>query len=459
MIVLLDVEWVTYPTTMRELTQLSAMRLDEAWNVVSEFHVLVCPGEPAACDWSHIAYSGYTPAQFMAGADEPTTLKQFFAWLAPEDRIGVWHFQAGKTLVKRYRTLLNAQAPQRWFEIHKQIMPYLPKCAKDIGNLYALAEFCGIELPMPAHCARNDVSVLQALLASLHVPSTELLAPKKTLRIASAAKTEAELRKERNQTFLAAENYNYYFASASGVFHRRTCPVLLRAKELSGCIRYDQAMEMHRPCKLCKPVADPEAEQKLTRRSAAKPAAFPRADETEEAKKWRKEVITVLLLGDKRITIARKNLVGCCHNIIHPGRLTQKLMEEHECLQKNCRFFEKYPEATYWRAQEQKQIARLVSRARRKHKKEQAERERTQLAEFQACADQGEEPLKIIRVQHESANVYKIYYVSQYAFRDGNRFPTFVAAVRQAHPQYRLIFRHIQAEDGHFVTIQEYLNR
>ena len=61
------------------------------------------------------------------------------------------------------------------------------------------------------------------------------------------------------------------------------------------------------------------------------------------------ECVTTRLLGGRTVEVSFRALVGCCHNRIHPGKLTRKLMEAHDCLGKECRFFEKYEDADYWR--------------------------------------------------------------------------------------------------------------
>ena len=52
--------------------------------------------------------------------------------------------------------------------------------------------------------------------------------------------------------------------------------------------------------------------------------------------------------------------------------------------------------------------------------------------------------------------VFKIFYVSENPFRDGNCFPNFLSLIQEKHPRYRILMRHIQDLQGHFVTIEEY---
>lgn len=78
---------------------------------------------------------------------------------------------------------------------------------------------------------------------------------------------------------------------------------------------------------------------------------------------------------------------------------------------------------------------------------------------FQAFAEAAGYSMTVIRVEKEGRNRYRVFYVSDYPFADGNRFPLFLEAVRSAYPACRLDLRHIRDVDGHFVTNGEYQRR
>ncbi len=44
----------------------------------------------------------------------------------------------------------------------------------------------------------------------------------------------------------------------------------------------------------------------------------------------------------------KSNTIGFCHNYIHSGALSEAMVRQHECIQKNCKFFEKNLENRYW---------------------------------------------------------------------------------------------------------------
>ena len=69
------------------------------------------------------------------------------------------------------------------------------------------------------------------------------------------------------------------------------------------------------------------------------------------------ECVTTRLLGGRTAEVSFRALVDA-HNRIHPGKLTRKLMGAHDCLGKECRFFEKYEDADYWREKNRKAAAK-----------------------------------------------------------------------------------------------------
>ncbi len=48
----------------------------------------------------------------------------------------------------------------------------------------------------------------------------------------------------------------------------------------------------------------------------------------------------------------KDNAIAFCHNIIHSGALSETMVRQHECIQKNCKYFEKNLENKYWARKE-----------------------------------------------------------------------------------------------------------
>ena len=128
------------------------------------------------------------------------------------------------------------------------------------------------------------------------------------------------------------------------------------------------------------------------------------------------ECVTTRLLGGRTVEVSFRALVGCCHNRIHPGKLTRKLMEAHDCLGKECRFFEKYEDADYWREKNRKAAAKKKHRQKQTLEKAQQRREADALTLkdlFQTYADGAGYVLRIVRVQEKKKGLLKVFYVSE----------------------------------------------
>ena len=170
-------------------------------------------------------------------------------------------------------------------------------------------------------------------------------------------------------------------------------------------------------------------------------------------------VVNARLLGAQHIKISYKRIVGRCHSTLHPGKLTRRIMEEHGCLGKQCSHFEKYEEAGYWRELERKQKLKKVARTQKAARKQQAAKGAEYFEElkvlFQSYADEAGYSMQITRVQGVRATIY-VYYVSDYPFADGNRFPAFLKSVRFFFPHHQIVLRHVMNQEGHFLTREEY---
>lgn len=444
MLVLVDVEWVASPQNERRLTQISAMRIDEFCISTKEFHALVCPDAPDKVDWNAVAYNGHEPDEFLNAKEEKETVKEFFDWLEPEDTLCCWAAGTIGTMRQLYQRWVGASWRCKCVALQEQLAPYLPELAGKARGLYAVAQACGVERLTPEHDSRNDVETLKGLLQSLCQKQLKWMPEKR--KAFEIGNYDHVLRREQNARWMQQEQYAYLFVPGSRVFHRNHCTALLNARNIQGCVYYAKAARDHRPCKLCQPVADPEMEWKIAHQNTP----------PEEIR--RNEVIRTRLLGGAWIEIARKKLVGCCHNCLHPGKLTKKILEQHDCINKKCYYFERYPEAGYWCEVEQKQKAKEQARASKQQKKDRETYLKELQAQFQVCAEQTKSPMKIIRVREEKNKIYKVYYVSIYGYRDGNRFPDFLQMAKEICPGFRLFLRHIQDVDGRFVTIEEYLH-
>ena len=183
---------------------------------------------------------------------------------------------------------------------------------------------------MPEHCSKNDVCAILTLLLD---PGIDL-----TLPTPLVAKIDPN-RRVKNRETITRTDYNYLFAEGSSVFHKRSCLCMLNAKLVLGSVYYETASKNRVACRLCKP--SPE----MIRTHAV---AADGPDNEASVYTVRDEIVSAKLITGEMITLKRSKIVGCCHYINHPGKLTKDLMIKHDCINKACWYFEKYTDASYW---------------------------------------------------------------------------------------------------------------
>ena len=235
------------------------------------------------------------------------------------------------------------------------------------------------------------------------------------------------------------QEYPYAYIQGSKVFHRSNCCLLARSIRIIGCEEYKEAARKRLPCRVCKP----------------EPALKP--DPARE-----NELVNVRLTGLGRATVNSKNIVGICHRKLHPGKLTRKLMEKHNCIEKNCPSFEMCPDSSYWIG---KRTKKADSRINREHKKANKTLEKNREAELddlrntlQSLADDSGYGIKIIRLDRSDPENLKVFFVSD-CDDDEFRYPNVFSAAHFYCPDTSVEMRHIRNTDGDFVTINEYENR
>ena len=313
MFVLLDMEWIEGRDGHRSLTQLYAARVDEEWNTIRAFDALVCPRDPRTAPWEHLAFNGYAPAEFCASDSEKSCVQRFFRWLQPDDVICCWHVETKNTLKALYRRYLFGTFSTKVRCMNQKVYDAIKAREIPARSLYKIAEACGLATPAPEHQSSNDVAVMQMLFQALGLAQSK--APKR------APAKEPIPRQERNAKIIAASSYNYLYAPNSEVFHCRNCKQLLRVKELLGSAYYQTAAQNRRPCKLCHPDLQPIIDRP--------------SKEHAEADTGKSELVKARLLGNQCVILPQTRIVGCCHNLLHPGKLTKRLMTQHDCLGKN----------------------------------------------------------------------------------------------------------------------------
>ena len=458
--VLLDIEWIE--KSEKHLTQLSAVRIDENWNPVSSLEILVKPDTACLREPQHVAFGGISMELFMAAFPEEDCIRDFKEWLEPGDDIWVWAKSNKKYLQELWqRYLPEADMPPVQVTASK---------ARDLASHdhhpgqspYAILTSYGEVPPYPEHRASNDTEVMRRVFLCLGIAPGFFATPISRATTTSKAPMPKSCQRQLNLEMIERTGYNFVYLKNSQVFHRRTCKACLSAKsesDILGSVYYETAAKDRRPCRLCNPEmlpADMELAEKALEKKARKEA---------EAKRLAtaKEIVKVKMLTGETIPIKRNNIFGWCHHNMHRGALNKALFEQHDCLGKNCPFLERNCQCSFWAnlAAQQAEKAARKEKAREEKRQQAAEEEHLiQLSEsWQSYLDDMESDMYIVRVAKDAPSVYRIFYVSDNRFADGNRYPAFLETLKFLHPHYRINLRHIRDVDGHFVTYDEYMSR
>lgn len=445
MIVLLDLEWIEKDGN--HLTQFSALRSDDGWKERERLDILVRV-PPACCDDpAHVAFGGYTAELFQNGVSEEDAILRFSEWLLDEDSVWVWAESNARVLNELWeKHIIHRPVPKLQVTARKT-RAIAARKGYTASSPHRLLAQMYMEPPYPEHRAANDAEAMRRLFAALGV-SVENFQKKEPVACASVSR-EMLSRRERNTDIVSRVEYNYIYAEGGSVFHRRECRHCLGAKTIHGSVYYETAAEGRRPCKICKPIPN----LGLTQARIQIPPKKPR---TETA-------VATKLLGGRTELLRPTTVVGWCKYDQHPGALTARILKEHRCLEKQCWHFRKNEDALYWklceeeaRKKEQKKLERQAQKAK---ENQEAESLRILRETWQSHLDDMESDMYIVRIARETPSLFRIFYVSDNRFADGNRYPDFLETLKFFHPYYHIKLRHIRDVDGHFVTTQEYFSR
>lgn len=435
MFVLIDLEWIVGQQQEKELTQISAVRVDKSWEIQDEFHATVCPSQPNRVIWTHMAYHGHSRDSFLQSPTEAACLADFASWLRGDDILCSWAHSVQGALRKLWKRRFGKTPDQEIISSNGWVYRQLLKHHQLVEGLYTVAQLYDIPLLFPEHCSRNDVYMMLEVFRALAISQEQL------------CKEQRPTKAEHNALVLQKTNYNYVYTPTSQIFHKPSCKAMLQANEIIGCELYKTACKKRRPCKICCPV------------DLLPPPARPAPKQTtppETLQKFR-------LFDNSIIETYPRKIVGCCHHRIHPGKMTKRLLKQHDCLGKQCKYLERYNTSTYWTELDKKRNKRKSNRL---EKQQQRAMELTQKEEMQEIADELQDyadlcdyDIDIIDVRQEGMYLFKVFYISDNTYPDGQLYSGLIELASHCHPQWRLLLRHIKDENGRFVTIDEFYAR
>ena len=318
MFVLMDIEWIENSYSYISPTQIAAYRVDEKWQGHERFYSRIVPRDSSFHQWSHMAYTGGKPSDFLYANGLHRVLTNLQSWLQDDDVICFWTEDSKNILKSIFNLILKIKVPHRIVVLNEYLFPFLKERKMAIGNAYRLCNEYGDQASGPKHHSENDVVAMQMALACIQFPYSLLnTGPQKhhspacisspEVRIsnpdperpyqleietnifhktgctsipADAALTghpnlkyffrkkltacphcmKNDIRKairERNQDIIDRTAFQFVYAENSDVFHRRGCPaVLSTTSTIKGSVYFDAtASTGRRPCKICTPTA------------------------------------------------------------------------------------------------------------------------------------------------------------------------------------------------------------
>ena len=318
---------------------------------------------------------------------------------------------------------------------------------------YELIRKLGETPPSPEHRAANDVDAMRLTFKLLKITATVIKQKEPSVPPPPEKKIDWVA---RNSDIVSRSSYNYIFIEGKDVFHRRTCRLFLTTRGvIQGAEYYNTACRGRRPCKICNPKPIPiepfSTREKILRASQAKKKNTPAISPPEPS------YPPVKMLDGSLQEINPKSIAGWCRFYKHPGAVTVAIINEHECLKKECPLLTKNDQCAYWKQREKKKEAK----AETKLKKELNELSlQGRIAELQEYVDSIGYNMLIVRIaDEEKPRTLRVYYVSPNTFPDGDRYPEFLSFLRTRYPCRGIRLQHIKDIKGHFVKINEYMTR
>lgn len=308
MYIIADVEWVENELHKNSPTQLSAVRVDENWEIVEDFSSFIRPMNPSFYDWGHVAYAGGKPSDFIHAPHCFDVFKSFNEW-AGDDTICWWYKPSADMHTFVNKVVLKAKAPKKPIILSEYIPRFFEGEGVCRGGAYKIARARNISVPVTEHDSWNDVMAILYLFRGVEFPQECLSMPpiKPEPKVKKPAVVEldylydinAELLHKRGCALIPEEaevlgygtlstplkkkykpcscmteelrqakrarvideinrtQYTFMYAEKSKVFHRYDCGLLHNAEHVLGAVKYETIEKRGlRPCRVCNPSPD-----------------------------------------------------------------------------------------------------------------------------------------------------------------------------------------------------------
>lgn len=172
------------------------------------------------------------------------------------------------------------------------------------------------------------------------------------------------------------------------------------------------------------------------------------------------EYIEIKAVTGFRILVPKNHVIGYCHFPGHKGGITKKVLKDHECLKKNCTFFEKYTDLPYWKEHEKREKARQKRKNYVRLKKaERAEIQRQNDMFTQQTYETAQNILEEMEYNLKILNIKKVpnsrkcivIYISKHPYNDWYQYLDFARAFGDIIGYY-VELKHAKDVDGTYAS-------
>ena len=328
MFVIADIEWATNRTYRITPTQLSAVKVDENWNIVDSFSHFIRPQDNSFYNCTDVAYAGGKVTDFLYAKSAYEVLNEFSHWCTADDTLLWWHKNSKNTFEKFNGIILHKYTFPKTVIANDYVYSFISSdFFKNGYSIYKIAQSLGIETDnMLEHYSKDDAIVFLEILKAVNKPQKEYLKSiekikrkevsrkkelsspyildknngtlhsntcdhikdignditgysdlrnvlKKNYRICPCIADEYKKTINQRASHIAnTSQYNYIFLPHSTVFHKYSCKAFHNSIDIHGTTSYFGAIKTGRtPCKICNPTPyDKLKFTPATKKSAAK---------------------------------------------------------------------------------------------------------------------------------------------------------------------------------------------
>ncbi len=171
-----------------------------------------------------------------------------------------------------------------------------------------------------------------------------------------------------------------------------------------------------------------------------------------------KKTIKIRLLGGKFAQVPVETIVGYCHFADHKGYITEEMLSQRKCIEKNCGFLERDYTYPFWKSywtnngaaeklsKEQKKKQKKIEKINREEDAKQIKEEAIMWAE------RLQYPIKITSVIANDSTHMTVYYVSSLKYNDSHLY---LGLVTKLHKKfiYRIRIEKTRRSDGRYMLL------